>query len=520
MMKESLKNLPIGIQDFREIIEGNYVYVDKTKEALELIKNYKYIFLSRPRRFGKSLFLSTLKEIFQGNRELFKGLYIYDKYHFPKHPVIHLSWEGDLKTLKDIKETALRILKQNKKRLGIDEEIEFEGVGNYFAFLIEMAYEKYGKRVVILIDEYDKPILDNIENFDVAYEAREFLREFYGVIKGMDEYIRFVFITGVSRFSKVSIFSGLNNLRDISLEPKFAYICGYLHENLEREFKEHLKGVDLERVREWYNGYNFLGEERVYNPFDILLFIDSGFEFKSYWFETGTPTFLIKLILQNRYFLPELEGLQVGDEIVESFDIESLSIETVLFQAGYLTIESVQKEPGITIYTLNFPNLEVKSAFNRHFLNYLIKKGSERAKNFIKLYQILKKSDLDGLKDVFYSFFASIPHDWHRKSEISGYEGFYGSVFYAYFSGLGVDVRVEDATSKGRLDMTVFFGGRCYLFEFKVVEDKGTGEALRQLKEKRYYEKYLTSCREVYLIGVEFSKKEKNIVNFEWERIK
>ncbi len=500
-----MKKLPIGIQTFREIITGNYVYVDKTREAFEIVENYKYVFLSRPRRFGKSLFLSTLKEIFEGNKELFKGLFIYDKYDFPKYPVIKISWEGELKTISDIKIVCFDILDRNKKHLGLSEKLDkaFSIPSVYFKNLIESAYEKYKRPVVILIDEYDKPILDNIENLDVAYEAREFLREFYGVIKGMDEYIRFVFITGVSRFSKVSIFSGLNNLEDISLTPKFAYICGYLHENLEREFKEHLEGADLERVREWYNGYNFLGEECVYNPFDILLFIRNGFEFRSYWFETGTPSFLIKLVKERGYNPLNFERIEADERILSSFDIDRLDLITIMFQAGYLTIKEIIRDEIGTSFVLSFPNYEVKRSFNAYLFDYLIEvSGSEALPLLRKFYRAFKEERLLELENLFKAFLGMIPYTTYVRNALSRYEGFYGAILYMFFAGGGFKVVLEDFTPEGRIDMTLFVEDKVYLFEFKV----DRGEPIEQIYAKNYAEKY-SDRPKIYAIGLLFDSK-------------
>ena len=264
-----MQKLPIGIQTFRQIIEENYLYIDKTKEALNLINSYKYSFLSRPRRFGKSLFLDTLRNIFEGNKELFKGLYIYDKWDFEKYPVIKIDWSGDFKTMESTKKEAIKILRDNQENLEIECFEETPDI--CFEELIQKAYKKYKKPVVILIDEYDKPILDNIENPKRAIENRDFLRSIYVKLKKNDEYIKFAFLTGVSKFSKASIFSGLNQLVDISFEEEFGNICGYTHENLQNEFNEYSRNFDLEKIKEWYNGYYFL-KDRIYNPFDILRF--------------------------------------------------------------------------------------------------------------------------------------------------------------------------------------------------------------------------------------------------------
>ncbi|MCI5146877.1 MAG: hypothetical protein D3923_15480, partial [Candidatus Electrothrix sp. AR3] len=345
-----MKKLPIGISTLSEIIKDDYVYIDKTQEALELIDNYKYAFLARPRRFGKSLFLDTLAEIFAGNKELFKGLYIHDRYTFDKYPIIRISFSGDLRSPDGLRKTLMASLRYNKKRLGIecDDDTNFAVC---FKELIENVDDAYQQRVVILIDEYDKAILDNLDQLNVALENREIIKSFYSVMKDCDRSIRFVFLTGVSKFTKTSIFSGLNNLTDISEKSRFAQICGYAEEDLTRHFPDLLRRVDYEKVKNWYNGYNFMGK-KVFNPYNILLFIDNDYQFKSYWFETGTPSFLVKLIRENRYYLPNLEHIEVGSSLINSFDIEDISLESVLFQSGYLTIDHVEHIFDNDIYHL------------------------------------------------------------------------------------------------------------------------------------------------------------------------
>ncbi|WP_068671820.1 ATP-binding protein [Thermosulfurimonas dismutans] len=513
------KKLPVGIQSFEVIRTEGYYYVDKTPFVRKLVDEGKFYFLARPRRFGKSLFLDTLKQAFLGRRELFEGLYLEKHWDWSvQYPVIHISFgAGVVEGINDLIDSIFFILERNQENLGINCK-STRNYKNCLHELIIRAAEKFSQKVVVLIDEYDKPILDRIEDRETALAIREKLKNLYSVLKDADPYLKLVFITGVSKFSKVSLFSGLNNLKDLTLHPEFATICGYTQEELETVFAERLKDLDLEEIRRWYNGYNFLGPP-VYNPFDILLCLDSGL-FRPYWFETGTPTFLIKLLVENRFFIPDLEHLQAGDEILESFDVDSIAPETLLFQTGYLTIDFVERASGMTIYTLRYPNLEVKTAFTRHLLDYLVRNRREREKNLIRLYRIFQKNDLQALRDLFHAFFASIPHDWYRKSEIQNYEGYYASIFYAYFSALGLQVKVGDPTSHGRLDMAVEFEDRCYLFEFKVVELEPEGRALETLRNRGYHEKYLDRFREVYLIGVEFSRTERNIVTFEWERMK
>ena len=512
-----LKKLPIGIQTLSHIIEDNYLYIDKTEIALNLIESGKYYFLSRPRRFGKSLFLSTLKAIFEGKKELFKNLYIYDKWNWEEtYPVIHISFGGGfLKTDEDFKDKIDEVLMENENKLKIKC---FNKIYNRKCFkdLIVKAYEKYNQKVVILIDEYDKPILDNIEKEKVAIEMRDNLKNIYSIIKDSDEYIKFAFLTGVSKFSKTSIFSGLNNLQDISLNPKYATICGYTQNDLKENFSEYLIDVDMEQLKLWYNGYNFLGDS-VYNPFDILLFIANNYIFKNYWFETGTPTFLINLVKSKKYYLPEFEDLESDEIMVSSFDIENLSIETIMFQSGYLTIKEMIKKRNRVKYKLEFPNMEVKISFFDYLLNTIVN-PIEKNRVADKIYDILEDKNLNDLESVLKRLFASIAYQNFTNNYIENYEGFYASVIYAYFASLGVELIAEDVTNRGRMDLTMKLDNSVFIFEFKVIDNKNRkNNALNQIKEKKYYEKY--SDNEVFMIGIEFNKESRNIDCFEWEKL-
>ncbi|MFP3253796.1 MAG: AAA family ATPase [Hydrogenobaculum sp.] len=508
-----MKLLPIGIQTFKDIIEGGFYYVDKTHFIPKLTS--KYYFLSRPRRFGKSLFLDTLKEAFSGNKELFKGLYLYDNWDWEKkYPVIKISFGGgSVRTPKALINHMSFILKNASQ----DHQIELkESIPDeQFYELIKSLSEKRGSQVVVLIDEYDKPILDAIENIEVARENREILKDFYSVLKDADPYLKLVFLTGVSRFSKVSIFSGLNQLQDITLNEEFSTVCGYTQSELESVFSDRLKDFDKEKIKVWYNGYSWLGES-VYNPFDILLLFSEK-RFRAFWFETGTPTFLIKMFMKNRYYIPELENLEVGEEILSNLDVDNIRIENLLFQSGYLTIKDYKEKYGI--YTLSYPNLEVRKSFNSYFLTYIIEDISAKYKTDIGIIEAFENKQVEKLKDVLRRFFASIPHDWYRKNDIDSYEGFYASIVYALFNGAGLNVIAEDNTNKGQIDLSVLSDDSVYIIEFKVVEDKEEGVALKQIKEKRYYEKYIGKYQEIYLIGIEFSKKDKNIVSFKWEKV-
>ncbi len=505
-----MKKLPVGIQTFSKVIEGDYLYIDKTEIARSLIDSFQYVFLSRPRRFGKSLFLDTLKNIFEGNRELFRGLLIEEQWNWEvKYPLIKISFSGGIHSRETLRKNLFYILNGNQKRLDIHCD-EKEDPNQCFAELIEKAYEKYHQKVVILIDEYDKPILDNIENIPEALVVRNGMRDFYTKIKENDEYLRFVFLTGVSKFSKVSLFSGLNNLEDISLNPDYGNVCGYTQFDLESSFAPYLEGVDMEQVKRWYNGYNFLGD-RVYNPFDILLFIKNNFEFDNYWFETGTPRFLVELIKKNSYFIPDFLNITVDKSLVNSFDIENLNIETILFQTGYLTIKRVIHDEMEVMYELGFPNREVQLSFHKYILQSMTS-GSGQVTIRRELLAFLKSGDAESLEPVIKRLFASIAYNNYTNNDIERYEGFYASVLYAFFASIGVDIVAEDTSNKGRIDLTIKAGERTFLFEFKVTD----GEPLEQIKRMKYYEKY---GGERYLIGIVFDPRARNVSRFEWEKL-
>jgi len=511
-----MKKLPIGIQTLSNIIEDNYVYVDKTHIAYNLIRKGKYYFLSRPRRFGKSLFLDTLKEIFEGNKELFKGLYIYDKWDWEvKYPVLRISLgSGVIKDLDKLNTRLLWILEDVEKDVNI--KCESDNPIKCFKELIQKSFHKYGKKVVILIDEYDKPILDNITDKEVAREMRDAMKDFYGVIKDNDAYIQMVFITGVSKFSKMNLFSGLNNLEDITLDENYATICGYTHKDLLTVFKEHLQGVDMEKVKQWYNGYNFLGE-KVYNPFDILLFISKKFAFKSYWWSTGNPSFLIDLLYSKNYSIPEVENYETTDEMLDSFDIDTIELEILLWQTGYLTIKEKFNERDRLKYKLGLPNREIQYALNDFFIDILTKQKFEKIAMQDKLYYALIEPDFGALQKAITALFASIPYHNFTNNKIYEYEGYYSSVMYAYFASIGMEILPEDITNIGRIDLTLRYEDKVYIIEFKMVE-KPTGKALQQIKEKNYAQKYL-DYPNIYLIGIEFNRETRNVVALEWEKV-
>lgn len=509
------QRLPIGIQTLAKIREDSCYYVDKTRFALELVQQGSHFFLSRPRRFGKSLFLDTLKELFEGNQALFKGLYAEKHWNWSvKHPVLRFSFGGGvLGSVKDLQQSLHAQLNRHEEAWSLPQK--YPDARSRFAQLIQHLANTTGQRVVILIDEYDKPILDRIEDEETASALREGLKDFYSVIKDSDQHIHFAFLTGVSKFSKVSLFSGLNNLQDITLHPRYSALCGYTEQDVDTVFAPELPGLDRAEIRHWYNGYNWLGES-VYNPFDVLLLFERR-QFAPYWFETGTPSFLVKLLAEQRQFIPQLGQLIAGEHLLSAFDVEHIGTEALLWQTGYLTIAHTEHAFGEYRYHLRYPNQEVyQSLHNSLLIAWCGAEPNSQATwtNKYRLGDLLLERNIPGMRQLFHAFFATIPNDWYRNNPISQYEGYWASVFYSYFASLGLDIRLEDATNQGRIDMAVRLQNHTYLFEFKVVELCPQGKALQQLQDKKYAEKYRTDGP-VHLIGIEFSKDTKNIVAFD-----
>ena len=512
------RKLPIGIQTFREIREDNCYYVDKTAYIRRLLNEGKHFFLSRPRRFGKSLFLDTLKELFESNEPLFKGLYIHDRWDWSvRHPVLRLDFSsGTYQGPDDLqKEVAaqLNALEEEAEIIPRDDDT----APARFRRLMKVLHERTGQRVAVLVDEYDKPILDALEVPEVARANRDLLRGLYSTVKFADAHIRFSFLTGVSKFSKVSLFSGLNNLLDITLDPRYSTICGYTEADLDRVFAPELPGLDRDEIGTWYNGYNWLGDEKVYNPFDVLLLFRNR-EFGAYWFETGTPAFLVETLFKRRVSSLALDNMMGSSDLLSTFDVDAIAPEALLFQTGYLTIHRTERRGGEMFYRLGYPNREVQQSLNRSLLNRMTGDSSRRAAHSAQLYDLLLANDFAGLKTLFHAFFASIPYEWYTSNDIAHYEGYYASVFYSYFAGLGLDITVEDSSSHGRLDMAVLFNENVYLFEFKVVEMTSEDAAMAQLKAKHYADKYRGLGQPIYLVAVEFSRETRNLAAFAVER--
>ena len=348
-----------------------------------------------------------------------------------------------------------------------------------------MLHEHTGQRVAVLVDEYDKPILDALDTPEVARANRDFLHGLYSTIKSGDAHVEFTLLTGVSKFSKVSLFSGLNNLKDITLDPRYSAVCGYTDADLDAVFAPELPGLDRDAIRDWYNGYNWLGEERVYNPFDILLLFDRR-EFEAWWFETGTPTFLIDMLASRRIDSPRLDDMLSQRDLLSTFDVDDIATEALLFQTGYLTIRGEERRGGKIYYRLGYPNREVRQSLNDHLLRHLTGRPTGLAEHTARLYDLLLANDFAGLESLFRSLFAGIPYEWHTKNEIARYEGYYASVFYSCFAALGLDVTVEDSSSHGRLDMAVRFNATSTCSSSRwSMEEPGPGRPTRMHERTR-----------------------------------
>ena len=512
------RKLPIGIQTFRKVRESGCYYVDKTPFIERLLDGGTHYFLSRPRRFGKSLLVDTLKELFEGSEALFEGLAIHDRWDWSvRSPVVRLDFGGgSFREPGDLRANLMEQLEAIER--GAAVQGRHDTAPERFRHLLRTLHRETGQRVAVLVDEYDKPILEALDNSELARANRDFLRGVFGNIKACDAHIRFSFLTGVSKFSKVSLFSDLNNLTDITLEPEFSSICGYTDADLDEVFAPELPGLDRDAVREWYNGYHWLGEDRVYNPFDVLLLFRKR-KFGAYWFETGTPAFLVRTLVERQVSTVSIGETMGTAALLSAFDVEHIGTEALLFQTGYLTIESEEDLGGMALYRLGYPNREVRQSLNEHLLEHLVRNPAGQTANRIRLYRLLEANDFEGMKALFHAFYAGIPYEWYTNNDIARFEGYYASVFYSYFAALGFDITVEDSTSRGRLDMAVRFGGRVYLFELKVVEQAGPGAALAQLKTRGYADKYRALGEPIHLVGVEFSRESRNVTAFEVEAI-
>lgn len=507
-----LEKYPIGIQDFEKLITEGYTYVDKTKWIYQLITQGAYYFLSRPRRFGKSLLISTFAALFSGKRHLFKNLWIDSSdYDWKEYPIIRLDMSGvNNQTPELLERSLIRTLSDLAKEYGLtlEGETSSDYLGN---FIDQLALNLH---VVVLVDEYDKPIIDQLENMETAKKNRDILRRFYTILKVKDAKIKFLFLSGVTKFSKVSLFSGLNNLDDLSLSDSVASLLGLTQREISKYYQKEVERIGKERVESveeifkslkwWYNGYRFSKSahaERVYNPLSIMQFLKRG-QIDNYWFSTATPTFALKLIKEKEFPIIDFESsIIVGRAIDESYDIDKIDLATLLYQTGYLTIDDYDEKAHR--YFLKFPNEEVRRSFIDHLLEDLTSLSSSQSERYLyRIEKALKAHDFDLLFKEFNTLFASIPYSIQVPKE-----AYYHSLLYVILRSLGFDVAAEVMTSQGRIDMVFFYNNSVFIFEFKI--DSSAASALEQIKQQKYYKKY--AGKEITLIGANFDKETRSI---------
>jgi hypothetical protein len=511
------RRLPIGIQDFAKIRDGGYCYVDKTARIHDLLTgSSSQVFLSRPRRFGKSLLCSTLGAIFEGKRDLFFGLAIDSlDWEWKKHPVIHIdlnpgNYSNGVITLNEQVNVSLSFCEDDYKIAGTGEH----EIAVRFRQLIKNLAKQNNETVVVIIDEYDKPLLNTIDYPELHVQMRDALKGFYSVLKSADEYLQFVFLTGVTKFSQVSIFSDLNHLTDISLDPRYSDICGITQEEMERDFEPEIDGIVREggknrveylaKLKRFYNGYRFSEKPlTVYNPFGLLNHFDKGGKFAPYWYSSATPTFLISLIENQHIDVLHLGGQTVHASAFHKYDVETMEAVPVLYQSGYLTIVDYDDEQNC--YALDFPNEEVRGSFAESLVEKYLHVGGENLNLFImRFFGSLVKGNIGGIMDALKPFFASIPYDL-----IANTENYYQTVIHLIFTMLGLQCRSEVRIAAGRIDTLVETNTLVYCFEFKL---NGTAEeALEQIDTKEYLLPWTGSGKKLFKVGVAFDKDKRNI---------
>jgi hypothetical protein len=519
------KFLPISVRDFEQMIAGNFVYIDKTHHIYEMVRiPQAYYFLSRPRRFGKSLLVSTLKALFEGRKELFKGLWIENSdWRWQPHPVLELDFsEVDLTDVETLQASLSNRLNHLAGLHGI--QLRHHLLTDKFVELILETGKKHQEKVVVLVDEYDKPIITHLgkgeAGLQLAKQSRDLLKNFFGVLKGahVSSSLRFVFITGVSKFSKVSLFSELNNLEDLSMQSDYAELLGYTEGEIVHSFKDYIAalaketGLDyddcLERLQTWYNGYRFSQKEaKVYNPFSILNALKSR-SFKTFWFETGTPSFLVNLIKEQNYLIPQIENLEIPETAFSTYDLENLRLEALLFQTGYVTIHAYDG----TLYRLGYPNQEVKTSFSDYLYDGLVDLPDTVLKSqFKRLHQHLEQKDLAQFIETTNAILSAIPYTQQQEQG----EAYYHTVFYLMIAASGVLVQTEALASRGRMDIAVEFKDKVYIIELKC--NQPAEKALAQIREKGYHEKYVQSGRKIYLLGIDFDTEKRAITEWKLE---
>lgn len=516
------KKLPIGIQHFPKLIEDGFLYVDKTEYYHRLLTTGDYYFLARPRRFGKSLLISTLAAILEGRRELFEGLWIHDKIAWEPTPVIHLDFTQMSKRAATFDEGLRLGLRDIANKHGV-ELTEDSNPGRFLQLIHLLSKEK---KVAILVDEYDKPLVDNIEDPTVLDENRQILKSFYSVLKGNDDRISFLMLTGVTKFSQVSIFSDLNHLYDLTVDPHFAQMVGYTHEEIVQNFPAQLQALKsrlesterdaMAELRNWYNGYSWDGVHFVYNPFSILNFFAMG-RFGEYWFATGTPTFLMKLIRARGFGAYDVEGVEVPMQLLQKFDVPQMDLHALLFQTGYLTIKKI--DDFSQAVTLDFPNREVRIAFSAYLLAEFSEKGNEGSIMMVlEMARHLRIGAVEAFLNRLQSLFSGISYPIHPGglSGVENHEKYYHTMFHLVLRLLGYDIHSEVLTHDGRIDAVVTTAEYIYVTEFKLGD---AATAMAQLKRKNYHVQYLGTGKKVILLAIGFDVATRNVGGFLVEEV-
>ncbi len=534
------RKLPIGVQSFKVLRNDRYLYVDKTKYITQLVTSSRVYFLSRPRRFGKSLFLSTLAAYFRGQKELFKGLYLEkaeeeqavleNRAAWQEYPVLYLDFNiGKYTDSGALNERLHVMLCAAESLYGISMSKEEQPFfASRFEKILKSAYQQTDKQVVILVDEYDKPLLQTMGvNEALNEQYRNELKAFYSVIKTCDEYIRFAFLTGVTKFSKISIFSDLNNLRDISLEKHYAGICGITQKELETNFQPEIQVLadsqdltyqeTLTALQQWYDGYCFApAGEGMYNPFSLLNAFAKE-RFGSYWFETGTPTFLVNYLKEAHYFIPDLDGnVELDESGLQTYRAVAQDALPILFQSGYLTIKGYIKEARL--YRLGFPNDEVRYGFLENLLPaYSDVPFGDTGKSVWRFVEDIRKGKIDSFMERIRSIIAGISYDNFSSKELKLREQNYQTAVYLIFKLMEQFVQTEVHCSTGRADCVVQTTDSIYIFEFKLSGNGSAEDALEQIKENAYTAQYKTSGKKIVLIGAGFDEATRTIRDWKVE---
>ena len=533
ILMSTIRKMPIGVQSFEDLRSKGFIYIDKTEFIWQLVDSSKVHFLSRPRRFGKSLLLSTLKAYFLGQKELFKGLAIEKLEEAEKgkreiwqeYPVLYLDFNtGIYDTKEGLLNRLTSFLCEYEKiygSIGLDLPDRFQN-------LIKAAYEKTGRQAVILIDEYDKPLLQTMWKDEALNETyRTILKGFFGVIKSADQYLRFAFLTGVTKFSKVSIFSDLNNLRDLSLLSDYSAVCGISQEELEADFQPEIEALAennsltyeeaLTKLKQRYDGYKFSEDgKNMYNPFSLLNVFADG-RMRDYWFATGTPTFLVEYLKKAYYNIPDLDGnVKMNESGLEAYRADAINPLPILFQSGYLTIKDYNDFSRL--YRLGFPNDEVRYGFLDNLLPaYTSIRTDKTGVSIWEFYEQIEAGDVDSFMQKMKGIISGIPYDNLTEKDLALREQNYQTAVYLVFALMNQFVHTEIHCATGRADCTVEFKDKVYIFEFKLTSNETAENAVKQINEKGYADKYSGSGKKVIAIGSSFDEEKRTIKDWKTE---